>query len=88
LTPPRCVVSQLERVDSSLTNALQALVTLLYLIGKGAQPGEGRDQRAYARGDTYRGIEDVVDHQCRGGQQAGVRSEVLRRDRIAAAAVG
>ena len=34
------------------------------------------------------GVEDVVDHQCSGGKQAGVLAQVLRGDRVAAAAVG
>ncbi len=54
----------------------------------GSRRGKGRDQRAHARGDADGRVEDVVDHQRRGGEQAGVRAEVLRRDGVAAAAVG
>ena len=54
----------------------------------GFEPGEGRDQRAHTGGDADGRVENVVDHQRRGGQQAGVGAEVLRRDRVAAAAVG
>ena len=46
------------------------------------------DERADAGGDADRGGEHVVDHQCRGGEQAGKRAQVLRCDGVGAAAVG
>jgi hypothetical protein len=33
----------------------------------GFEPGEGRDHRAYTGGDADGRVEDVVDHQRRGG---------------------
>ena len=51
------------------------------------EPRKRRNQRSYTRGDPDRRVQDVVDHQRRGGEQAGVRAQVLRGDRVAAAAV-
>ena len=50
--------------------------------------GERGDQRSDAGGDADRGVEDVVDHERGGGEQAGDLAEVLGGDRVAAAAVG
>jgi hypothetical protein len=55
--------------------------------GVGFEPGKGRDQRTHTSRDADRRIENVVDHQRGGGQQAGIGPEILRRDRIAAASV-
>ena len=35
---------------------------------------EGRDQRAHTGGDADGRVEDVVDHQRRGGEQVGIRA--------------
>ncbi len=52
------------------------------------QPRKGRHQGTDTSRDTNGGVEDVVDHQRRGGKQAGVVAQVLAGDRVAAAAVG
>ena len=48
---------------------------------------EGRHQGADAGRDADRRVEDVVDHQRRGGEQSGVVAQVLAGHRVAAAAV-
>jgi hypothetical protein len=50
--------------------------------------GEGRDQRAHSCGDPHGRVQDVVDHQRRRGEQARVRAQVLRSNRVASPAVG
>ena len=45
------------------------------------------NQRSDTRGDADCGVEDVVDHQRRGGEQAGMLTQVLRGDRVAATTV-
>src|SRR5208282_5444690 len=45
-----------------------------------------RNQRRHARGNADRDVEDIVDHDARGRQKAGVHAEVFLGDRVSAAA--
>ena len=51
----------------------------------GLQDRHGRDQRGDAGGDADGHVEDVVEHQRRGGEQAGAGAEVLPGDGVGAA---
>ena len=52
----------------------------------GVQRRHGRDQSADAGGDADGHVQHVVDHQRRGGEQAGAGAEVLLGDGVGAAA--
>ena len=49
------------------------------------QPRHRRGQRADPGGDADRDVQDVVDHQRGGGEEAGIGPEILARDGVGAA---